>query len=85
MAGITDRGYSIVCGRIATLLGISQAAARRRVDIRAAQAGQPGLEGRIATAEAMLSELEAGDMDHHGLLSAQLGTVGNDDLYMVED
>ena len=85
MAGITDRSYSILCGRIATLMGISQSAARRRIDIRAAQAGQRDVAGRIATAEAMLHELEASDEDRQGLLSAQLGTVGSDDLYMVED
>ncbi|MBM5799389.1 MAG: hypothetical protein FJ077_00800 [Cyanobacteria bacterium K_DeepCast_35m_m2_023] len=85
MAGITDRSYSILCGRIATLMGISQSAARRRIDIRAAQTGQRDVAGRIATAEALLSELEASSEDRHGLLSAQLGTVGSDDLYMVED
>ncbi|MEB3235447.1 MAG: hypothetical protein VKM98_08470 [Cyanobacteriota bacterium] len=85
MAGISDRGYTILCGRIASLMGISQAAARRKVDIRAAQAGQRDVAGRVATAEAVLAELEASDVDHQGMLSAQLGTVGNDDLYMVED
>ncbi|MFZ9229563.1 MAG: hypothetical protein ACO23C_03200 [Prochlorococcaceae cyanobacterium] len=85
MAGITDRSYSILCGRIASRMGISQSAARRRVDIRAAQEGQRDVAGRIATAEALLAELEASGEDHHTLLGAQLGTVGNDDLYMVED
>lgn len=85
MSGITDRSYSILCGRIASRMGISQAAARRRVDIRAAQAGQRDVAGRVATATAMLAELEASAVDHHELLGAQLGTVGNDDLYMIED
>ncbi|MEB3277084.1 MAG: hypothetical protein VKM92_08980 [Cyanobacteriota bacterium] len=85
MAGITDRSYSILCGRIASHMGISQSAARRRVDIRAAQQGLKDVAARIATAEAMLGELQASTVDHQGLLEAQLGTVGNDDLYMVED
>ena len=85
MAGITDRNYSILCGRLASLMGVSQAAARRKVDIRAAQQGQRDVAARLAVAEAMLAELQAGDTDHHGVLSAQLGTVGNDDLFMVED
>ena len=85
MAGITDRSYSVLCGRIASLMGISQAAARRKVDIRAAQDGQRDVAARLAIAEAMLSELQAGDTDHQGMLSAQLGTVGNDDRFMVED
>ena len=85
MAGITDRSYSVLCGRIASLMGISQSAARRKVDIRAAQDGQRDVAGRISTAQALLAELEANPADHQGMLSAQLGTVGNDDLYMVED
>jgi hypothetical protein len=85
MAGITDREYSILCGRLATLLGVSQAAARRKVDIRAAQEGQRDAAGRIAIAQAMLAELQASSTDHQGMLSAQLGTVGNDDRFMVED
>lgn len=85
MAGISDREYSVLCGRLATLLGISQAAARRKVDIRAAQEGVRDGAGRIATAQALLAELEANPSDHHSLLSAQLGTVGNDDRFMVED
>ena len=85
MAGISDRSYSILCGRIASRMGISQAAARRKIDIRAAQAGQRDVAGRIATAEALLAELETSPADHHGLLEAQLGTVGRDDQFMVED
>lgn len=85
MAGITDRDFSIFCGRLASLLGVSQAAARRKVDIRAAQQGQRDPAARLAVAKAMLTELQAGDTDHQGLLSAQLGTVGNDDRFMVED
>ena len=85
MAGISDREYSILCGRLATLLGVSQAAARRKVDIRAAQDGQRDVAGRIAIATALLAELQASSADHQGMLSAQLGTVGNDDRFMVED
>jgi len=85
MAGITDRDYTILCGRLATLLGVSQAAARRKVDIRAAQQGHRDVAARLALAEAMLAELQAGDTDHQAVLSAQLGTVGNDDRFMVED
>jgi len=85
MAGISDREYSILCGQLATLLGVSQAAARRKVDIRAAQEGQRDSAGRIAIAQAMLTKLQASSTDHQGMLSAQLGTVGNDDRFMVED
>ena len=40
MAGITDRAYSAACGRLAGQLSVSLAAARRKVDIRAAR--EPG-------------------------------------------
>lgn len=55
------------------------------MDIRAAQDGQRDVAGRIAIATAMLAELQASSTDHQGMLSAQLGTVGNDDRFMVED
>lgn len=85
MAGISDRAYSIACGKLASLLGVSLAAARRKVDIRTAQQGQKDLPARLANAETMLAEFTASGTDHHGLLTAQLGTVGNDDNFMVED
>jgi hypothetical protein len=85
MAGISDRAYSASCARLASALGVSLASARRRVEIRAAQAGIREADGKRALAEDLLADIEAGTGDHHGLLTAQLEAVGSDDHFMVED
>ncbi|MEX1316149.1 MAG: hypothetical protein AB1Z22_03350 [Synechococcaceae cyanobacterium] len=85
MAGISDRAYSATCARLASALGVSLASARRRVEIRAAQAGIREPQGKLALAEELLTELQASPGDHHGLLTAQLEAVGSDDNFMVED
>jgi len=85
MAGIPDRDYNAACGRLASRLGISLAAARRRVDIRAAQESLRDTPDRIALAERMLAEAEASNVDNAARLTAMLQTVGNDDNFMIED
>ena len=85
MAGITDRAYSTACGRLASLLGVSLAAARRRVEIKAAQAGQRDLAARLAMAEELLAAAEASGESNHALLTTLLEAVGNDENFMVED
>ena len=85
MAAIPDRQYNAACGRLASHLGISLAAARRKVDIRAAQEGQRDTAARLALADRMLVEAQSSGVDTQALLTQQLGTVGNDDRFMVED
>jgi hypothetical protein len=85
MAGIPERSYNSACGRLASRLGISQSAARRKVEIRAAQAGSRDTESRQAMAEQMLAEAIAAGVDNGAMLTAQLGAVGNDVHFMLED
>ncbi|MEO1004046.1 MAG: hypothetical protein AAFX65_13175 [Cyanobacteria bacterium J06638_7] len=85
MAGISDRAYSSTCARLASVLGVSLDSARRRVEIRAAQAGIRERGAKLALAEELLAELQASSSDHHSLLTAQLGAVGSDESFMVED
>jgi hypothetical protein len=85
MAGIPDRNYNAACGRLASHLGISQAAARRKVEIRAAQEGTRDTAAREALAQRMLEEAIAAGSDHGTLFSDQLGAVGRDEHFMVED
>mgnify|MGYP001827103837 FL=1 len=77
MAGISDRAYSASCARLASALGVSLASARRRVEIRAAQAGIREADAKRALAENLLAELEASADDRHGLLTGQLEAVGS--------
>jgi len=85
MPAIPDRQYNAACGRLASHLGISLAAARRKVDIRAAQQGQRDTATRLALAEQMLAEAQNSGVDAQAMLTAQLGTVGSDEHFMVED
>lgn len=85
MAGISDRAYSTTCGRLATLLGVSLASARRRVEIRAAQAGIRDGADKLALAESLVAELETSDSDHQGLLTEQLVALESEANFMVED
>jgi hypothetical protein len=70
MAGISDRALTTAYGRLASLLGVSLASARRKVDIRAEQ---------------LLAESEASGHNNHNLLTSLLEAVGNDENFMVED
>jgi hypothetical protein len=85
MAGISDRSYSIACGRLASRLGISIASARRRVELRAAREGLRDLADRLATAEQLLEEAIASGVDNPSLLTDQLEAVGSDEHFMTED
>lgn len=85
MPAIPDRAYNAACGRLASQLGISLASARRKVDIQAAQSGVKDAAGKQALAETLLAEALASGIDSHALLTAQLGTVGNDAYFMTED
>ena len=72
-------------GRLASLLGVSLASARRKVDIRAARDGIRDSAGKLALAEQLLAEAEASGHDNHNLLTSLLEAVGNDENFMVED
>ena len=85
MVAIPDRHYNAACGRLATQLGISQSAARRKVDIKASQDGIKELASRIALAESMLAAAQAAGVDNAALFTDQLGAVGNDENFMTED
>jgi hypothetical protein len=85
MAGISDRALTTAYGRLASLLGVSLASARRKVDIRAARDGIRDSAGKLALAEQLLAEAEASGHDNHTLLTSLLEAVGSDENFMVED
>ncbi len=59
MAAIQDRDYLRLCAELASLLSISQASARRRVEQKAAQNGARDAETRMAVAASLLDEARA--------------------------
>lgn len=85
MPAIPDRAYNAACAKLASQLGISLASARRKVDMKAAQDGIRDAAAKLELAETMLAEALASGTDSHALLTAQLGTVGNDAFFMTED
>ncbi|WP_216904973.1 hypothetical protein [Synechococcus sp. CCY 9618] len=85
MPGIPDRSFNAACGRLATHLGVSLASARRRVEILAAQEGLRDTAAKVALAEKLLDETRASGLDRGQLFDGQLRSVGEDDLFMIED
>jgi hypothetical protein len=85
MAGIPDRAYNAACGRLASRLGISLAAARRRVEQRAAQEGQRETAARLQLAETMLLEADAAGVNNGPVHTAMLRAVDQDEYFMTED
>ncbi|WP_094560015.1 hypothetical protein [Synechococcus sp. 8F6] len=85
MAGIPDRAYNASCGKLASQLGISLAAARRKVDVKASQQGLRETAAKLTLAEQMLAEAQSSGTNNHDLLTSLLEAVGNDENFMVED
>jgi hypothetical protein len=85
MAGITDRAYSAACGRLAVQLSVSLAAARRKVDIRAAREGLRDNDAKIALAERMLNEAIESGFDTGAMLDQQLKALASEENFMTED
>jgi hypothetical protein len=85
MAGIPDRTYNAACGLLASQLGISLAAARRKVDVQASQQGFRDTPAKLALAEQMLADAQSSGTSNHELLTSLLEAVGRDENFMVED
>ena len=85
MAGIPDRAYNAACGLLASQLGISLAAARRKVDVKASQQGFRETPAKLALAGQMLTEAQSSGTNNQELLTSLLEAVGNDKNFMVED
>lgn len=80
-----DRAYATVTGQLATLLGVSIAAARRRVDQQAAREGTRELGGRVAIAERMIQESKEAARAQGQLLDALLVAEDDESGFMLED
>ena len=87
MAAIQDRDYLRLCAELASLLSISQASARRRVDQKAAQDGARDLERRKAVAANLLEAAKAEQA--RGSAGSNLDTLleaePKDEHFMLED
>ena len=77
--------YAAACGKLATQLGVSLAAARNRVDILAAKAGNRDPAAKLELVEHLLEEAISNELDHDSLFNNQLQPLRQDLHFMVED
>ncbi|MEN9860673.1 MAG: hypothetical protein RLZZ515_1155 [Cyanobacteriota bacterium] len=68
MAAPQDKDYVIACGKLASALSISIAAARRKVDLVAAREGVRDNAGRLLLAQRLLVESEGVGQESRQLL-----------------
>ena len=85
MAAPLDKDYVTACGRLATALSISIAAARRKVDLVAAREGIRDPEGRRLIAERLLLESQGVGAQSRQLLDVLLEAVKEEENYLGDD
>ena len=87
MAAIQDRDYLRLCAELASLLSISQASARRRVDQQAARDGSRDVESRRAMAQKLLDEARADQAETPAGINLDrlLEAEPKDQHFMLED
>lgn len=85
MAPLEDRAYTQVCSRLATLLSISIAAARRKVELAAIREGVRDTEGKLAVAEQLIEAVTNSSESHGALLDGLLEAVASEMNFMDED
>ncbi|MCP9772978.1 hypothetical protein KBY66_10115 [Synechococcus sp. Tobar12-5m-g] len=85
MPAPTDRAYAAVTGSLASLLGISIASARRRVDQQAAREEVRDAGGRVAIAERMIELARGSTQEQTRLLDSLLTAESDEANYLDED
>ena len=91
MAALEDHSYLKICAQLASCLSISQAAARRKVELEAAKQGVKDLISRKRIAENLLQETKSlsKDKDAENTTRKQLDqlleALAEDENFMVED
>ena len=87
MAAIQDRDYLRLCAELASLLSISQASARRRVDQQAARDGARDVVTRKAVAHCLLEAAKAEQEQSSAgrNLDTLLEAEPKDEHFMLED
>jgi hypothetical protein len=85
MAAPQDKDYVMACGRLASLLSITIAAARRRVDLVAAQEGIRDAAGKSLIAQRLLLESQGVGAESRQLLDVMLEAVKEEENYIGDD
>lgn len=85
MAAIEDRAYSTACSQLASMFSISMGAARRRVEMKAAQHGLRDAAAKTALALELLEQARSQAEPHGRLLDELLEAVASEMNFMDED
>jgi len=85
MAAPQDKDYVIACGRLASALSISIAAARRKVDLVAAREDVRDTPGKLLIAHRLLLEAEGVGHESRQLLDVLLEAVAEEANYLGDD
>ena len=85
MAAPQDKDYVTACGRLATALSISIAAARRKVDLVASREGVRDSAGRLLVAQRLLLESQGVGEESRQLLGVLLEAVAEEANYLGDD
>ena len=85
MAAPQDKDYATACGRLATALSISIAAARRKVDLVASREGVRDSAGRLLIAQRLLLESQGVGDESRQLLDVLLEAVAEEANYLGDD
>tara|TARA_Y100001968_G_C19284794_1_gene681095 strand:- start:616 stop:885 length:270 start_codon:yes stop_codon:yes gene_type:complete len=89
MPQFEDHDYLKICSKIASSLSISIAAARKKVEMRAAREGVKDIASRKVLAEDLLKEATSndseGDQSNALRFDKLLTALAEDENFMVED
>ena len=86
MPAIEDHDYLKICANLASSLSISIAAARRRVEVKAAQEGVRDISGRKRIANKLLEESKEGSNALKGSqFDELLVALSEEENFMIED
>tara|TARA_Y100001968_G_scaffold321439_1_gene355842 strand:- start:2968 stop:3237 length:270 start_codon:yes stop_codon:yes gene_type:complete len=89
MPTIEDHSFLKICAQLASCLSISLAAARRKVDLAAANQGVRSLEERKLIAENLLKQALFNSKDSKKCSSSELDNLltalAEDENFMIED
>ncbi len=89
MSSIKEHDYLKTCAELASLLTISIAAAKKKIDVLAAKKGLRDISSRKKIAETLLAETREKSLSDENAMTNQLDNLlealAEDENFMVED
>ena len=89
MSSIKEHDYLKICAELASVLTISIAAAKKKIDVEAAKKGARDISSRKDIAETLLAEARKNSVSEKNSMTNQLDTLlealAEEENFMVED